>query len=204
MTDTTLNLLTGFLYAFRINLEVGFYSLLGGILFGFPLTWLRVREGWSRAFAEGLLIVLRAFPVFVLMFVLLRIFSDSTHSIHMYLSNVPKFTLILALCAYSSAVVSDAAQDCWQYTQRSETVKAFLLIPNLFRIFTILVMSSSIGAAIGVQDAVAYTLTRAEATSEAVSRIWLVLFATLFFVAFFSIIRFSLYQVVKLLSKRHR
>ena len=204
MTDSILSLLTSFLYAFRINLEVGLYSLLGGILFGFPLTWLRIQSSWSKVFADGLITLLRAFPVFVLMFVLLSIFSDSTHSIHQYISNVPKLTLILALCAYSSAVISDAALDCWQYVKQSDTAKALLLIPNLFRIFTILVMSSSIGAAIGVQDAVSFTLARAEATPDALNRIWLVLFATLFFVGFFSIIRFFLYQIVQRMSKLHR
>jgi ABC-type arginine transport system permease subunit len=202
MPDTISNLVIGFLYAFRINLEVGLYALLGGVLFGFPLAWLRTQAGWSRVFAEGLITFLRAFPAFVLMFVLLNIMSNSTHWIHRYVDNVPTITLILALSAYATAVISDAAQDSWQYFRQSDTAKAFLLIPNLFRIFTILVMASSIGAAIGVQDAVSYTLSKAEATPDALNRIWLVFFATIFFVAFFSMIRFSLYLVVERLSKR--
>jgi ABC-type amino acid transport system permease subunit len=202
MPDTSMSLITGFLYAFRLNIEVGLYALLGGVLFGFPLTLMRVRVGWTRVLAEGLTSLLRAFPVFVLMFVLLGVLSDSSHLIHQYVDNIPKITLILALSAYATAVVSDAAQDCWQYVQQSDTAKAILLIPNLFRIFTILVMASSIGAAIGVNDAVSYTLSISEATPNALNRIWLVFLATLFFVAFFSIIRLSLYLVVQRLSNR--
>lgn len=202
MPDTMMNLATGFFYAFRLNVEVGLYALLGSVLFGFPLTWLRVQVGWTRALAEGLISLLRAFPVFVLMFVLLSVLSDSSHLIHQYVDNIPKITLILALSAYATAVVSDAAQDCWQYVQQSDTAKAILLIPNLFRIFTILVMASSIGAAIGVHDAVSYTLSISEATPDALTRIWLVFLGTLFFVTFFSIIRFSLYLVVERLSKQ--
>jgi ABC-type amino acid transport system permease subunit len=202
MPDTMMNLVSGFLYAFRLNIEVGLYSLLGGVMLGFPLTWLRTRAGWTRVLAEGLITLLRAFPAYVLMFVLLSVLSDLSHLIHQYTGGVPKITLILALSAYSTAVVSDAAQDCWQYVQQSDTAKAILLIPNLFRIFTILVMASSLGAAIGVQDAVSYTLSISEAAPDPLKRIWLVFLATLFFVVFFSIIRFSLYQVVKLLTKR--
>lgn len=204
MPDTTLSLVTNFLYAFRVNMEVGLYSLIGGILLGFPLTWLRLRAGWVGVLANGLITLLRAFPAFVLMFVLLNILSQSTNLISQYTNNIPKVTLILALSAYSIAVVSDAAQDSWQYYQQSDTAKALLLIPTLFRIFTILVMASSIGAAIGVQDAVSYTLFKAEAVPDALNRIWLVLSATLFFVAYFSIIRFVLYHIVQRISKYHR
>lgn len=204
MPDTTLNLVTEFLYAFRINMEVGLYALIGGIFLGFPLTWLRARSGVSKALAEGLITLFRAFPAFVLMFVLLNILSNSTDLISAYTDDIPKASLILALCTYSTAVISDAAQDSWQFFKQSDHAKALLLIPNLFRIFTILVMASSIGAAIGVQDAVSYTLSKAEATPDALERIWLVLCATIFFVAYFSIFRFSLYQIVQRLSKRHR
>ena len=201
MLESMFTLASGFLYAFRINLEVGFYSLLGGVLLGFPITWLRVNGGWPRKLTEGFITLLRAFPVFVLMFALLNILSHSAYVTQHFSVNIPKTVLIIALCAYSTAVVSDAAQDCWNHYSKADYAQALLLIPTLFRIFTILVMSSSIGAAIGVQDAVSYTLGRMEEIPDALTRIWLVLAATIFFVIFFSIIRFTLYQVVQRLSK---
>jgi hypothetical protein len=201
MPDTIQSMAKEFLYAFLVNQEIGLYSLLGGILMGFPLTWMRVRSGWSGAVANSLITLLRAFPAFVLMFVLLNALSNSIYFIHLYANNIPKVSLILALCVYATAVISDAAQDAWQHYQQSDTAKALLLIPTLFRIFTILVMASSIGAAIGVQDAVTYTLSKAETIPDALDRIWLVLSATLFFVAYFSIIRFTLYHIVQRISK---
>lgn len=200
MAETFLNLAGGFLYAFLINMEVGLYSLFGGVLLGVPLTWLRIKGGWPKKVTEGFITLLRAFPVFVLMFALLNFLSQSAYVTQHFSLNIPKIVLIIALCAYSTAVVSDAAKDSWEYWRRADYPHALLLIPNLFRIFTILVMSSSIGAAIGVQDAVSYTLGRMEEIPDALTRIWLVLGATIFFVMFFSIIRFTLYQVVQRLS----
>jgi hypothetical protein len=202
MFELFLNLAAGFLFAFRINLEVGLYSLFGGVLLGFPLTWLRIKGGWPKKVSEGFITLLRAFPVFVLMFALLNFLSHSTYVTQHFSLNIPKMVLIIALCAYSTAVVSDAAQDSWGYWRRDDYAHALLLIPNLFRIFTILVMSSSIGAAIGVQDAVSYTLGRMEEIPDALSRIWLALGATIFFVIFFTIIRFALYQIVQRLSRK--
>lgn len=204
MTEEILNLAPGFLYAFRINLEVGLYSLLGGILLGFPLTWLRIRGGWLRKLTEGFLTLLRASPVFVLMFALLNFMSYSTSFIELWTYNIGETVLIMALCAYSTAVVSDASEDSWNQFLKTNYAQAMVLIPTLFRIFTILVMSSSIGAAIGVQDSVSYTLAKMDETPEALMRIWIVLSATLFFTVFFSIIRFTLYKVVMHLTKHAR
>lgn len=204
MTEEILNLAPGFLYAFRINLEVGLYSLLGGILLGFPLTWLRIRGGWLRKLTEGFLTLLRASPVFVLMFALLNFLSYSTSFIEQWTYNIGETVLIMALCAYSTAVVSDASEDSWNQFLKTNYAQAMVLIPTLFRIFTILVMSSSIGAAIGVQDSVSYTLAKMDETPEALMRIWIVLSATLFFTVFFSIIRFTLYKVVMHLTKHAR
>jgi hypothetical protein len=201
MAEAFFNLAAGFLSAFRINMEVGLYALFGGVLLGFPLTWLRIKGGWPKKVTEGFITLLRAFPVFVLMFALLNFMSSSAYVTQLFTLNIPKMVLIIALCAYSTAVISDAAQDSWEYWRRADYAHALLLIPTLFRIFTILVMSSSIGAAIGVQDAVSYTLGRMETMPDALSRIWLVLSATIFFVMFFSIIRFTLYQVVQRLTK---
>jgi ABC-type dipeptide/oligopeptide/nickel transport system permease subunit len=201
MAEVFFNFAGGFLYAFRVNMEIGLYSLFGGVLLGFPLTWLRLKGGWAKKVTEWFITLLRAFPVFVLMFALLNFLSQSAYVTQHFSLNIPKIVLIIALCAYSTAVVSDAALDSWAYWRRADYAHALLLIPTLFRIFTILVMSSSIGAAIGVQDAVSYTLATVEAIPDALTRIWLVLSATIFFVTFFSIIRFTLYKFVQRLTK---
>ena len=202
MADSFFNLAAGFLNAFQINLQVGLYSLLGGMVLGFPLTWMRIQGGWLRKLTETFITFLRAFPVFVLMFALLNILAYSPYFTQHFTDHIPRAVLIMALCAYSTAVISDAAEDAWNHYKKADYAQALLLIPTLFRIFTILVMSSSVGAAIGVQDAVSFTLARMEETPDALTRIWIVLSATIFFVVFFSVIRFTLYQVVQRLSKQ--
>jgi hypothetical protein len=126
MTQTLLDLLPGFLFAFRLNLQVGMFALLGGMLIGLPLTW--------------------------------------------------------------------------DHFCRSEHAETLLIIPNLFRIFTILVMSSSIGAAIGVKEAVSYTLIHTETMPDPLDRIMTVLAVTIFFMLFFSTFRFTMQWMVRRIS----
>lgn len=200
MTHTLLDLLPGFLSAFRLNIQVGLLSLLGGILIGLPLTWLIIRGGLAGKASEYLIAFLRAFPVFVMMFVLLNFFSETLHANHVSLERLHKLSLILALCTYSAAVISDAAKDSWLHFCRSKHAESLLIIPNLFRIFTILVMSSSIGAAIGVKEAVSYTLIHIEKMPEPLDRITTVFIVTVFFVLFFSTFRFAMYWLVRRIS----
>lgn len=201
MTDTLLNLLPGFFLALTINLQIGIFALFGGMLIGLPLTWLCLRGGLIGKASEFVIAILRAFPVFVLMFVLLNFFSDELLNILTTLESLHKTTLVLALCSYSASVISDAAKDSWQHYCRSERAQALLIIPNLFRIFTILVMSSSIGAAIGVKEAVSYTLLSIDKMPEPLERIATVFVVTLFFMLFFSIFRFALYWWVQRILK---
>lgn len=200
MTQTLLDLLPGFLSAFRLNLQVGLLALLGGILIGLPLTWLIIRGGLIGKASEYLISLMRAFPVFVMMFVVLNFFSDNLYNMHATLESLHQTTLILALCTYSAAVISDATKDSWDHFCRSEHAETLLIIPNLFRIFTILVMSSSIGAAIGVQEAVSYTLIHTETMPDPLDRIMTVLAVTIFFMLFFSTLRFAMHWLVRRIS----
>lgn len=200
MTEDSFDLIVGFLNAFKTNLEVGIDALLGGILVALPLTCLRIRGGFLGNCSETFISLLRAFPVFVLMFVLLNLFS---HTFQDLTNNEPKVALILALGAYATAVISDAAQDSWQHFRRAELTEALLFVPNLLRIFTILVMSSSVGAAVGVQDAVSFTLKSADQMQEANTRILVVFLVTVFFMLFFMSIRFVLNKVVQRILANH-
>jgi ABC-type amino acid transport system permease subunit len=197
MTQTLLDLIPGFLSAFLLNLQVGMFALLGGILIGLPLTWLIIRGSLLGKASEYLIAFMRAFPVFVMMFVLLNFFSETLHSLLPTLESLHKITLIAALCTYSASAISDAAKDSWHNFCRSEYAETLLIIPNMFRIFTILVMSSSIGAAIGVKEAVSYTLIHIEIMPDPLDRIMTVFIVTVFFMLFFSTFRFAMYWLVQ-------
>jgi ABC-type amino acid transport system permease subunit len=82
MANVLLDLLPRFLLAFTINLQISMFALLGGILIGLPLTWLCICGGLVGKVSEFAIALLRAVPVYVLMFVLLNFFSEELHTIH--------------------------------------------------------------------------------------------------------------------------
>jgi hypothetical protein len=61
-------------------------------------------------------------------------------------------------------------------------------------------MSSSIGAAIGVKEAVSYTLIHIDTMPDPLDRIMTVFLVTIFFMLFFSTFRFALYWLVRRMS----
>jgi ABC-type amino acid transport system permease subunit len=63
-------------------------------------------------------------------------------------------------------------------------------------------MSTSVGAAIGVQEAVMLTLARGDTMSTRQDQIELVLVVLLFFVVFFSIARYLIVLLTRKLNKK--
>ena len=66
------------------------------------------------------------------------------------------------------------------YRARGELAQAWLVVPNVFQIFVITVMASSIGAALGVQEAVAFTLSLAQTYETRIERIALIICVIVF------------------------
>lgn len=192
----------GFLSALVVNLQIACLSLLGGVLLGAPLGYVRSLKKGVLPLTAGLFVgILRAFPVFVLMFVLLNLISHPTGSFSFIGLSFSELILVLALCAYSVSVVADAILDAIGAYRTGQLKQAWLLLPNLFRIFVILVMSTSIGAAIGVQEAVTFTLRSADMFSDRAHKIGLVVLATVFFAVFFGFARGLLDQLTARLKQ---
>jgi len=190
-----------FLNAFRTNLAIGLLSLLGGIVVGVPLAYARRAGGVSGSFVSILISLLRASPVFVLMFLLVNIFGSTAGLSSRSDSELSYIALLLALCAYSFSVVSDVVLDTLQQRDAGNDQVVKLLIPNLFRKFAILVMSTSVGAAIGVREAVFFSLGQMEVLPDRFEKIWLILFVILFFVAFFLIAKYIVLRLVQYIKK---
>jgi TRAP-type uncharacterized transport system substrate-binding protein/ABC-type arginine transport system permease subunit len=175
------NFVTAFLLGFLTNLWVGAAALMIGTALGAPLAWLRHRSRWMGRPAAGLTALLRAAPTFVVMFFLLNVMPQGITilSVPVPIPNVA--VLVLALAIYITAYVSDNLLDTLRYLDAGSIGSALLFVPKMLRAFFVLVMSSSVGAAIGVQEAVTITLRQADRLPTIGSRIVLVIGVILFF-----------------------
>lgn len=172
----------GFLQALTVNLRIGLAALLIGLALGFVTAVIRHRGKGLMARAVGFLIgFLRAFPVYVLMFVAANVLASMAAFNAFDAGLSASVALIIALLAYTVSACSDACLTFLNHRARGYLTQAWLIVPNVFQIFVVTVMSSSIGAALGVQEAVAFTLALAETYETRIERIALILVVILFF-----------------------
>ena len=181
LSDFVLNFLTYFL----TNIKIGLISLLLGLLLGMPLALvLDKKNKWLTPLVTVLLFFCRGFPVYILMFALLnslsadgffKAFSDET---------IRMIAIILALTAYALAAICDLTLVMLTQLAKGQMAEAFLIVPNIFRVFTTVLISSSVGAAIGVSEAVSYTIRVYERFPDRLDRFLLVLGVTIFFALF--------------------
>ena len=190
-----------FIRAFHVNITVAFASLLIGMLFGLPLAYARRSKGLLGSLVGFMIAILRASPVFVLMYLLLNVWSQGPADGAWYQVDLPYLVLAVALSSYSVSVISDVYLDMLGQLDAGDKRSAMLIVPNLFRIFTILVMSTSVGAAIGVQEAITVTLEKMESLPSRSEKICLILIVLFGFIVFFSMIKYLLTRVVSLIKK---
>lgn len=191
---------SAFLISFLTNLWVAAASLLLGLVIGAPLAWLRHHFRWLGRLAGAITSLLRATPTFVVMFFLLNIMPASLSFLGLVLP-LPNVTLlVLALAIYAAAYVSDNLLDALRHRERGATSAALLFVPNILRAFFVLVMASSVGAAIGVQEAVTTTLHETDHLPTMGSRIGLVIAVILFFASIMQLARMGAQLLTRALS----
>lgn len=177
-----LNDLYGFLQALMVNLQIGFIASALGFVLGFLAATVQYRFSGVGSRVAGFFIgLLRAFPIYVLMFVILNIFASTGILRAFSVETNASIALVLALLAYTISACADACLTFLRHRGLGQTAQAWLLVPNVFQIFVITVTSSSVGAAIGVQEAVTYTLSLAETYETHAQRIGLIVLVILFF-----------------------
>jgi hypothetical protein len=170
-----------FLTGFVTNLWVGGASLLLGLAVGGLLAWLRFGGGIFGRIATGATSLFNATPTFVAMFVLLNLLPRSV-TIAGYALTIPMATfVILSLGIYAASNISNGLLDTLRFLRAGSVRAAMLFIPNTTRVFVVLVLASSTGAAIGVPEAVTVTLRHAEILPDVTSRIMLVSLALVMF-----------------------
>jgi ABC-type amino acid transport system permease subunit len=191
-----------FIQAFLVNISVGFASLLVGLVIGIPFAYVWYAGGFIAGLIGVVVGLLRASPVFVFMFLCLNILTQVIDGGSTRASLTPMIALVLALSCYSISVVADTWLDLLKRYGTMTRESIMLAIPVHIRTFVILVMSTSVGAAIGVQEAVMLTLARGETLSTRQDQIELVSVVLLLFVVFFSAARYLIVLLTRQLNKK--
>jgi ABC-type amino acid transport system permease subunit len=192
-----------FLSYFLTNIKIGTFSLIGGLLIGMPLAWLlNKNDKWLSRMINVVLFFCRGLPIYILMFALLTSLSTDTLLKAFNDDTLRTAAIILALSVYALAAICDLTLVMLAQLAKGQIAEAFLIVPNIFRIFTTLLISSSVGAAIGVPEAVSYTIRVYERFPERIDRFLLVLAVTIFFAVFQSLCKKIVLMLSEMIQRR--
>ena len=147
--------LPAFLAGIAVDFEIATIALVLGLALGLLLAFARFQGGAVGVPAALLVGLMRAAPTFVVMFFLLNTLPHEAG-----LSGI--MIVALALVPYAAAYVADSTLDALRHFHSGSFLACLLVLPNIGRAFFVLVMSSSVGAAIGVPEGIAVILREAE------------------------------------------
>ena len=145
-----------------VNFRIAAVALAFGLAVSAPLVFLQMAgPRWQRATAP-IIGLMRAAPTFVVMFFLLNIIPGQFRLLGLNLSLSPAMIVALSLVPYAAAYAADNGRAALDGLRRGSRAEALLFLPNLVRAYVVLVMSSSAGVAIGVNEGVAVVLREAD------------------------------------------
>jgi ABC-type amino acid transport system permease subunit len=156
------------------------------MLAGAPLVLLRRRFVWSRPVLRVAIRLMQAAPVYVIMFFMLQLFPKDAHFLGMPVRLSALTAVIVSQAVNMVAYMAENGHQALEHLDRNERAQALLFFPNVLRGFLIVVMSSGIGAAIGVSEAVGVTLKQAERLATLGEKVMLFLVVIAFFATLFS------------------
>ncbi len=189
--------LPGFLHAFLQNLWMGLLAVLIGLIVGMPLARVVHRKLSLYKVVNLLLTLLRALPVFIVMYIALGVLTMNVIIDENNLFSAPVIALLVGLCFSSISGVFDATLDYFRLLDAGKRREALLIVPNIFRLFVNVASTTAVGAALGVREAVSYSLLTAERLPNTGDRLFIVFFVTLFFVSFVLLSRWAMIYIVK-------
>ena len=164
-----------FLAGMVVNFEIAAIALGVGLALGLLLAAGRLAGSVLTAITVAIISLMRAAPTFVVMFFLLNAIPRDATLFGMPFALSGVMTVALSLVPYAAAYVADAGVDSVAHLRAGATHGALLFFPNVTRAFFVMVMSSSVGAAIGVTEGITVILREAEQLADFSDR--LVLFA---------------------------
>jgi hypothetical protein len=145
-----------------LNFEIAGLTLLAGLALGLAIALIRMLGGVAGGLAGALVALMRAAPTFVVMFFLLFALRQTLNALGVGDTQSGIVIVALSLLPYGAANVADILRDAIVHWRAGATHAALQALPNLVRVFFVLVMSSSAGAAIGVTEAITVILHDAE------------------------------------------
>ena len=153
-----LGFVPAFLKGMVVNFEIAWLTLMFGLLIGGLLTAVSLMGGVVAKAVSFLIALIRAMPTFLMMISLLYLLPRQIEigELSLPLSNIS--IVILSLLPYATAYVFDNLSESLRQWRRGQLITALQVLPNLSRMYFILIMSSASGAAIGVTEGVAVLL----------------------------------------------
>lgn len=156
------NFLPRFLAGMAVNFEIAAIAITLGVGVGLVLAIGRLSGGLAGRAAATMIAVMRAAPTFVVMFFLLNVIPREAKLFGAPLALSGLMAVALSLVPYAAAYTADNGIEAWRQWRGGSPLGGLLFLPNLARAFFVLVMSSSAGAAIGVNEGIAVILHDAE------------------------------------------
>lgn len=184
--------LPDFFSALVVNFQIAVCALLGGLLLGAPLAYLRFLNSAVSAPAAWLVALLRTVPTFVVMFFLVNVVPAGLSVGGRPLAMTPWLAVVLSLTLYAAAYVSDHALEAMRQLRGGSPVAAMLFVMGLVRAFFVMVLSSGFGAAVGVVEATSITLRAIESLPHVSDRLMLIAMVIVIFTACFQ----TIYQLI--------
>jgi hypothetical protein len=169
------------LAGFAVNVEIGLAVVVIGVLVGVPLTLLRRNLSAMRRPIAVMIGFMQAIPTYVAMFFILNWLPRDLSLFGAPVTGMA--AVVLSLSIYLTAYVAEDANEALRHLDRDDRERALLFFPNLLRGFTVVLMSSGFGAAVGVSEAVSATMHQAERLPALGDRILLFAVAIAFFAA---------------------
>jgi His/Glu/Gln/Arg/opine family amino acid ABC transporter permease subunit len=185
MPDLQAGFIPAFLAGLVVNFGIALWALVGGLLFGLPLAWLRMRQGRAGRLAGLMVSPMRTAPTFVVMFFVLNALPARMSLGGWEFTVTPWLSVVLSLAVYMCSYVADNAVDAMGHLRAGNRAAALLFLPGLARAFFVAVLSSGAGAAVGVAEAISVTLREVERMPSLKDKVLLMLGVMLFFVLSF-------------------
>jgi ABC-type amino acid transport system permease subunit len=147
-------------------------ALIMGCLLGAPLGLIWALRHPVRMVPNAIVQLLRAAPTFVVMFFLLNVLPHKVSLLGFGITVTREFTVALSLLPYSASVIAESGAEALRQWRLGSVLAALLFLPNLARIYFVLVMSSGSAAAIGVREGISVILREADHFQSIRDRLW--------------------------------